>query len=591
MNRIDRRSSIALALLRWNNVAARGGNEQPIRQSACDLLVADGGFCAASVGSARAGDETQTKVVHSFSLKCDDVDLGALRLGSAAALDPTTLELVAAWSEGLARVLFAARKREQRPPDDHPLRIAIDTMPALAWIASPDGSLDRWNTRHLEFTGFTHEQSVGDGWANAVHPEDRAHIVGVWRAGVAAGAPCSCEARLRRADGVYRWHSFRALPIRDENGNIVKWIGANHDVEDFKQTEEALRRSEAFLAKAQRLSLTGSFAWNTATGDIVWSDETYRVFGVDRVSTAPTLELVLRLAHPDDLAAVREQIDRVSRERGDFEAQFRLRMPDGSVKHIHVVAQAVSGPGASEFVGAVMDVTAAREMAQALAFRDQVMGILGHDLRNPLGAVLGIAGLAQRDGSLSEIARRHVAQIERAALRMAELIETLLDFTRTRFAGKLPISPTHADLGELCRRVVAELTAGNPHRTIDLEARGDARGEWDPGRIAQLVSNLVGNALTHGDPCAPVRLSIEGEREVRLKVHNRGPAIVPELIPVLFEPFRRGSRADASGPRGLGLGLHIAKQIAVAHGGSISVCSSPDEGTTFCVELPRAAGE
>jgi PAS domain S-box-containing protein len=497
------------------------------------------------------------------------------------------------WPRGpkVSRVIFAARKREQRPPADHPLRIAIDTMPALAWIASTDGSLDRWNTRHLEFTGFTHEQSVGDGWANAIHPDDREHIVAVWKAGVAAGAPCSCEARLRRADGVYRWHSFCGLPIRDENGNIVKWIGANHDVEDFKQTEEALRRSEAFLAKAQRLSLTGSFAWNTASGDILWSDETFRIFGFDRVCTTPTLDLVFQRVHPDDLASVQERIDRVTRDRGDFEAQFRLRMPDGSVKHIHVVAQAVSGPGASEFVGAVMDVTAAKDMAQALAFRDQVMGILGHDLRNPLSAVLGIVGLAQRDGSLSETARRHVAEIERAALRMAELVETLLDFTQTRFAGKLPISPTHADLGELCGRVVAELAAGHPHRTIDMEARGDARGKWDPGRIAQLVSNLVGNALTHGDPCTPVRLLIEGEREVRLKVHNRGPAIVPEQIPALFEPFRRGSPADASGPRGLGLGLHIAKQIAVAHGGSISVHSSPDEGTTFCLELPRAAGE
>jgi signal transduction histidine kinase len=115
--------------------------------------------------------------------------------------------------------------------------------------------------------------------------------------------------------------------------------------------------------------------------------------------------------------------------------------------------------------------------------------------------------------------------------------------------------------------------------------RGDARGQWDSGRIAQLVSNLVANALTHGDSSAPVRLSIEGGSEVRLKVHNRGPVIMAEQIPVLFEPFRRG---HDSRPRGLGLGLHIAKQIAVAHGGSISVQSSVDTGTTFCVDLPRS---
>jgi PAS domain S-box-containing protein len=583
-------SAIAAALLRFCNRAARRGDEQPLRQAACDLLVGECGFAAAALGDARAGDERRAQAAHDFVLRCDDVDLGTLRLGAAdpAAMSPLLLELMDAWCEALARTLLAARKRAQQPPAGDPLRVAIDTMPALAWIASADGALERWNTRHLEFTGFAHEQSIGDGWQAAIHPDDRDHIVSVWQAGLAAGTPCACEARLRRADGVYRWHYFCGRPIRDDDGNIVKWIGANHDVENFKQTEEALRRSEAFLAKAQRLSLTGSFAWNTVTGETVWSDETYRIFGVDRATAIPDGELVLRLTHPDDLAAVRAEMERVSRERGPFEAQFRLRLPDGTVKHIQVVAQAVSHPGASEYVGAVMDVTAAREMEQALAFRDQVMGIVGHDLRNPLAAVLGIAQLAKRDGSLSETAHRHVTQIQRAALRMEELIETLLDFTQTRFAGKLPIAPTHTDLGEVCGRVVAELAAGHPHRTIDLEARGDAQGRWDPGRIAQLVSNLVGNALTHGDARTPVRLSIEGEQLVRLRVHNRGPAIDPHHLPALFEPFHRGCGADAGGPRGLGLGLHIAKQIAVAHGGSISVSSSPVEGTTFCVELPRA---
>ncbi|MDB4964703.1 MAG: Signal transduction histidine kinase CheA [Myxococcales bacterium] len=367
-----------------------------------------------------------------------------------------------------------------------------------------------------------------------------------------------------------------------ENARLYTNLQQENDAR--KRTEEALRRSEAFLAKAQRLSLTGSFGWNLKTGEIVWSDETYRIFAYER-DTTPTLERFFQLIHPEDIQRARDLVARVQRDGEDFESELRLLLGDGSVKHVRIVGHAVGGPGTSDFVGAVMDISAAKEMAQALAFREQVMGILGHDLRNPLSAVLGIIGLAKLKGNVSAAGRQ---QIENAVFRMSEMIETLLDFTQTRFAGKLPISPTNMDLGEVCRRVVAELAAGHPRRVIELEVRGDLRGQWDAARLAQVISNLASNALTHGDPCAPVRLSIDGEqREVSLKVHNHGPAIAPELIPILFEPFRRGSTPDGHGPRGLGLGLHIAKQIVIAHGGSISVHSSPEEGTTLWVALPR----
>jgi PAS domain S-box-containing protein len=583
---------IALTLLEWNSVAARVSDEQQLMQSACDLLVRGGWFRGARLGPTTAGEWATAGVVRSFPLRSDGLDFGTLDLtaDTDAAFDESTVALLGKWSEGVARSLAGQRTFNPSTSSDPWLRTAIDTVPALLWSTAADGLLDYWNARHLQYTGLGHEESMGWGWTKTIHPDDLDQLVAKWIAGLKAQVACEGEARMRRADGVYRWHLFRGVPFKDEQGQLIKWYGATTDIDDLKRTENELRRSEAFLAKAQRLSSTGSFGWTVATGAITWSDETFRIFGYDPLQTQPTLEHVFARVHPEDLPLAQDIVAQASHGVDNFECELRLVIPNGARKHIHVVAQALGGQHAGEFVGAVMDVTAVKEMRQALTFRDQVMGILGHDLRNPLSAILGIVQLAKLDSDFPESGHRHAAMVEAAAHRMLEMIDTLLDFAQTRFAGKLPIAPGPTDLRELCDLVVGELAASKPQRVIHVDASGDPRGTWDPGRIAQVVSNLVGNALTHGCPDSPVRVSVAGgDGRVTLRVHNNGSAIGPELITSLFEPFRRGSSAGLTCPRGLGLGLHIAKQIVTAHGGTISVESSTSQGTTFCVDLPRQA--
>jgi signal transduction histidine kinase len=172
---------------------------------------------------------------------------------------------------------------------------------------------------------------------------------------------------------------------------------------------------------------------------------------------------------------------------------------------------------------------------------------------------------------------------------MARMIGDLLDFTRSRLGGGFPIHTRRMDLRELSQAVIEELELAYPDRTIELEARGDAWGNWDPDRIAQVVSNLVGNALQHSPAGSTVRLDLrdEGDR-VLLETSNAGPPIPAEVLPHIFDPGRRGppgrGRNESSG---LGLGLFIVREIVLAHGGEISVRSSAEEGTTFTVSLPR----
>jgi signal transduction histidine kinase len=245
-------------------------------------------------------------------------------------------------------------------------------------------------------------------------------------------------------------------------------------------------------------------------------------------------------------------------------------------------------------IGSGIDITEEKrvqqELRDALAFRDLMNGILGHDLRNPLGAVLLAAGALLQQPDLPVSARDKAVVIQRASGRMTEMIETLLDFTRVRAMGRLPVSPVAIDLAVLVREVADESRAAFPGSAIELDVQGDLHGEWDSARVAQTLSNLVANAIAYGDPGVPVRVSAVGEdADVLVKVNNKGTPIAPDLIPVFFEPFRRGAR-DRS-PHGLGLGLYIVKQIVLAHGGTVDVESSAETGTTFTLRLPRKQPE
>ena len=266
----------------------------------------------------------------------------------------------------------------------------------------------------------------------------------------------------------------------------------------------------------------------------------------------------------------------------------------GKRRHLLVRYEPLRGIGGIVgLTGAAVDVTELKEaeeqLARELGFRERMMGILGHDLRNPLSAVLTLAGLLRREDGMSDKGREKLVVIEQSARRMNEMIGTLLDFTRLRFHGSLPVAAEEIDLDELVRAIVAELQAAHVRRAIELCASGNLRGRWDPGRIAQLLSNLAANALSHGALESPVRVSLAGECEaVLLSVSNRGPMIPAELVDRLFEPFQQGTDGSGNGRRGLGLGLFIVREIVRAHGGTIDVRSCADL-TTFAVTLPRTA--
>jgi PAS domain S-box-containing protein len=227
------------------------------------------------------------------------------------------------------------------------------------------------------------------------------------------------------------------------------------------------------------------------------------------------------------------------------------------------------------------------EVAEALAYRERVMGILGHDLRNPVSAVLSLSATLSQRADVPDRAKEGLRHIRASAERMEQMIATILDFTRLRFRGAPPLARESIDLEKLARTIVDELRAAHPTREITVDTRGELRGRWDISRMGQVISNLVGNALTHGARESPVTVSLSSDNDgVFLAVHNRGPTIPSDALPKLFEPFWQVPKEGAARSRGLGLGLFIVRQIVHAHGGTISV-RSENEQTTFSMRLPR----
>lgn len=223
--------------------------------------------------------------------------------------------------------------------------------------------------------------------------------------------------------------------------------------------------------------------------------------------------------------------------------------------------------------------------------RKMVLAVLGHDLRSPLGAVLMAGDLIARQEGLDEKGKVLASQVCTSARRATNMVNDLLDLARCNLGTGIPVQVEPVDLNSVCRDVTEELRVAYPNATIRLAEQAHIRGQYDPARMAQVLSNLIGNAVRHGDPALPISVTVTTETGLpQVIVHNSGEPIPPEALPFLFKPEGRYS-SYASGEKGssagLGLGLFIAAEIVASHGGKIDVQSTAEQGTVFAITLAR----
>ena len=241
----------------------------------------------------------------------------------------------------------------------------------------------------------------------------------------------------------------------------------------------------------------------------------------------------------------------------------------------------------NESIDEALTTSITRYSSQMDLYRDQFVGVLAHDLRNPLSAIKMGATVLTMAAENDQRHARVASNILRSAARMGRMIEDVLDFTRERLGGAIPLKRERMDLEQLCREVVLEAKAAHDNVILNCEFTGELTGEWDRDRLAQVLSNLIGNAIEHGDGDAVSVVARGQSEDVVIEVHNTGVPIPIETLGTIFEPLVHRPLEGASARNNVGLGLFIARAIVTGHGGKVDVASSGDLGTTFTARLPR----
>jgi signal transduction histidine kinase len=371
---------------------------------------------------------------------------------------------------------------------------------------------------------------------------------------------------------------------------IAQSLAREHDAND---------RVRKRLRLATDVTLVGAWELDPSTGVVGTDTRTRALFGITDGEPVTVDALTARL-HEGDRVRVREGIATTLAAGDPYIDECRAAMPgDEGYRWIAIAADAHQGvDGAAPcIIGIVHDISAVKraqeehvrvveELSRAVHISEMFVGILSHDLRNPLGAILGgaqLLALDQADPKSSRI----LALVVSSGERMGRMIEQLLDFTRARLGEGIPLERGDVDLAQLARSVVQEGRAASADCSLRLAAHGDCTGAWDRDRLSQILSNLVGNAVQHGKSASSIDVVVDGQdsEQVTFSVRNEG-IIPPDLVPVIFNPFR-GTLQKRGKSKGLGLGLYVARQIALAHGGDLAVVSSAATGTCFTLSLPR----
>jgi PAS domain S-box-containing protein len=471
-----------------------------------------------------------------------------------------------------------------------------------SWAFNPSGYFDFWSDELFRIYGFgpREDPPTLDRYLSVMHPQDRESMAQTIQKMLAQGSGCDVTKRIIRPDGEVRYVRCVGVPVLHK-GVLKSIFGTAIDVTDQEHLNQELQRREAYLAEAQKLSRTGSFGWNVASGEILWSEETFRIFECDR-ATKPSLELVLQRTHPEDRAVVRQFVERVTDDGTDWNFEHRLLTPDGSVKYVHTMARAAqNASGALEFVGAVMDITATRRADEELhqtraklahfarvTTLGELTASIAHEVIQPLTAVMtsGNACLRWLNNQPADIkkARQSVDRMIRDADRASQVVERVRNLAKKAPPHKiwLDINETVEEIISLTRREVRQ-----NHILLRTQLSIDVPLVLaDRIQLQQVILNLFVNAIeslsatSNGLRELLVTTGKDTSNGVILSVVDSGSGLDQEKLENIFDSFYTTKR------EGMGMGLAVSRSIIEAHGGRLWASPNEPRGAHFRFTLP-----
>lgn len=522
--------------------------------------------------------------------------------------------------------------RESLTPDDIGIGWLWWTVPDASFVGDVETErIVLWNPGAERLFGYSVEEAIGLP-IELLMPE---RIRPLHRAGLARyratgqrrvmGSGVSMEEPALTSAGEEITVELTLLPtIPTDRGNFV--IAMARDITQSRQAEDVLLQREAQLAEAQQIAHLGSWEWDIASNAVRWSDELYRIYGIESPASEISYSAYIERIHPDDRQRVQRAILNAYRQREPFFIQHRVVRPDGTIRFIDARGRVVLDDAGEpvRLVGISQDITEQKqneeelerralerarltreraEVEAALRARDELLANISHDLKLPLTTIKGNIQILERriasgTRATPEEIREQLRRIGAMTDQMTRLLDELLDATRLEIGKPIELNRQSTDLVALAVRAAeARQHAERPALRVEVPDQ-PVVGVWDARRLERVLNNLLDNAEKFSPEGGEIDVAVELERDAAamrpsravLRVRDRGLGIPADDLPHIFERFHRAGNVTGRIP-GSGIGLASARQIVEQHGGSIEVESQEGQGSTFTVRLPLAASE